>query len=395
MIAPVTAGRAALATANDARAAGRGQLARHDAQPRRTAVVGWAGVGKRTTHTTGRGSTGLGASSRTGRSSEAWGVSQASGVRAVRAHAGAEAGGKHRGARRGTPAVAAAGGSPGDRAGEETDRRPSGVHAQWWKPLTAGGAQVGVQGTHAAGRRQPAAYNAAAAAASSSSPAGRYGIDFTNPGAKGVRRALGDVGGGARPMGRLPDTRSVFERSGGFIYIRNFFSQRDYEMLLEECESLRAEVGAERRACARQRLGTMVPPDHIVQRAFMNQRVAERLSGLVNRSLMPADVPVEFRIYPVGSCMDWHQDVALYTEPQYELVFTLSNTSDSQTEWQDEQGNRRGGWTEPNSIIMVQAESVVHRVTPICSGEREIVKFVYTTTLDKTEEYYDNLLTYS
>lgn len=43
----------------------------------------------------------------------------------------------------------------------------------------------------------------------------------------------------------------------------------------------------------------------------------------------------------------------------------------------------------------VRAESVVHRVTSINSGERDIVKFVYTTTLDKTEEYYDNLLTYS
>ena len=39
--------------------------------------------------------------------------------------------------------------------------------------------------------------------------------------------------------------------------------------------------------------------------------------------------------------------------------------------------------------------SVVHRVTPINNGERSIIKFVYTTTLDKTEEYYDNLLTYS
>jgi hypothetical protein len=100
-------------------------------------------------------------------------------------------------------------------------------------------------------------------------------------------------------------------------------------------------------------------------------------------------------VYPEGAAMDWHQDVALYVEPQYELVFTLENTSDSQTQWQDGDGHRRGGWTEPNSIIMVKAESVVHRVTPINTGERSIVKFVYTTTLDKTEEYYDNLLTYS
>jgi len=34
-------------------------------------------------------------------------------------------------------------------------------------------------------------------------------------------------------------------------------------------------------------------------------------------------------------------------------------------------------------------------VTPITVGERGIVKFVYTTTLEKTADYYDNLLTYS
>lgn len=60
--------------------------------------------------------------------------------------------------------------------------------------------------------------------------------------------------------------QSAFERSGGFVYIRNFFSPRDYEMLLDECEDLKAGVGAERRACARQRLGMMVPPDHFVHR---------------------------------------------------------------------------------------------------------------------------------
>jgi hypothetical protein len=71
----------------------------------------------------------------------------------------------------------------------------------------------------------------------------------------------------------------------------------------------------------------------------MNERVAERLSGLVGQMLQPADVPVEYRVYPIGSCMEWHKDVALYTQPQYELVFTLSNTSDSQTQWQ---GRGRG-----------------------------------------------------
>ena len=139
----------------------------------------------------------------------------------------------------------------------------------------------------------------------------------------------------------------------------------------------------------------MVPAENLVHSMCMNERVAARLGGLLGRKVIPADVPVEYRIYPPGSRMDWHQDVALYTEPQYEIVFTVSNTSDSQTQWQDAEGRRHGGWTEPNSVIIVQAESVVHRVTPITTGERSIIKFVYSTTLEKTEDYYDNLLTYS
>ena len=138
----------------------------------------------------------------------------------------------------------------------------------------------------------------------------------------------------------------------------------------------------------------MVDPTHVVHRAFMNRNVADRLGALTGSTLLPADVPLEFRVYPSGSCMDWHQDVALYVEPQYELVFTLENSSDSQTQWQDERGSRRGGWTEPNSVLMVRAEHVVHRVTPVTRGERSIVKFVHTTTLEKTDEFYDNLTTY-
>ena len=82
-------------------------------------------------------------------------------------------------------------------------------------------------------------------------------------------------------------------------FLSTSLRRRDYDLIRRECASLRTEVGSERRACARQRLGVMVSPEH-----------------------------------------------------------------------------------------------VVHRVTPVTRGERSIVKFVYTTTLDKTDEFYDNLTTY-
>ena len=185
------------------------------------------------------------------------------------------------------------------------------------------------------------------------------------------------------------------------MYVRNFFEPETYERVAKECSKLRESVTAENRACARHRLGVMVPMDNFVHEACVASSVAERLGTLLlgeenDGDLVAGDVPVEFRIYPVGGSMDWHKDVALYSKPQFEIVFTVTNTSDSTTEWEDERtGMRYGGWTEPNSVIVVRADGAPHRVTAVTRGERSIVKFVLTQTLEKTDDFFDNLLTYT
>lgn len=185
------------------------------------------------------------------------------------------------------------------------------------------------------------------------------------------------------------------------MYVRNFFEPETYERVAKECAKLRESVTAENRACARHRLGVMVPMDNFVHEACVASSVAERLGTLLlgeenDGDLVAGDVPVEFRIYPVGGSMDWHKDVALYSKPQFEIVFTVTNTSDSTTEWEDERtGMRYGGWTEPNSVIVVRADGAPHRVTAVTRGERSIVKFVLTQTLEKTDDFFDNLLTYT
>mgnify|MGYP001804355112 CR=1 FL=1 len=55
-----------------------------------------------------------------------------------------------------------------------------------------------------------------------------------------------------------------------------------------------------------------------------------------------ADFPVEFRVYPSGSFMDWHRDCLLYQTPQLEVVFCVENSSDSRTEWIDLSGEVHG-----------------------------------------------------
>jgi hypothetical protein len=200
--------------------------------------------------------------------------------------------------------------------------------------------------------------------------------------------------------GAVGDT--AFERSGGLLYVRNFFEPETFERVAAECEKLRASVTPENRACARQRLGVMVPSDNFVHEACVASSVSDRLRSLLlgenddAGALVAGDVPVEFRVYPVGGSMDWHKVVALYTKPQYEIVFTVTNTSDSTTEWEDERtGMRYGGWTEPNSVIIVRADGAPHRVTGVTRGERSIIKFVLTQTLEKTDDFFDNLLIYT
>jgi len=195
---------------------------------------------------------------------------------------------------------------------------------------------------------------------------------------------------------------SRFEVSGGFLYAKNFFKEDDFENMQKHCDDLRKHLREEKRVCANSRLGVMVPVDNFIHKIINSDYCANRLRDLVlspddleRSKLQPSDVPVEYRIYPFGGSMDWHRDVALYTEPQFEIVCTIKNSSDSRTEWKDPiTGRRRGIRSEPNSVLIVQADSVVHRVTPITKGERSIVKFAYSTTAEKTQDYYDNLSTY-
>eukprot|EP00877_Chromochloris_zofingiensis_P008057 jgi/Chrzof1/3504/Cz12g27250.t1 len=74
---------------------------------------------------------------------------------------------------------------------------------------------------------------------------------------------------------------------------------------------------------------------------------------------MPSDYPIECRVYPTGSAMPWHKDEALYQHPQWELILTVANSSDSRTIWRDDEGCEQDVWTQPNSILAVQVRGCV------------------------------------
>ena len=67
----------------------------------------------------------------------------------------------------------------------------------------------------------------------------------------------------------------------------------------------------------------------------------------------------------------------MYSLPQLEVVLTVVNTGDSVTQWRNAKGEIEEQKTEPNSLLVLKAGAVEHRVTPIKRGERFIVKAVY------------------
>jgi hypothetical protein len=81
--------------------------------------------------------------------------------------------------------------------------------------------------------------------------------------------------------------------------------------------------------------------------------------------------------------MDWHQDKALFKDPYYECVLTLTNDSDSLFEFMiDDKINSVE--PKPNSLVLVKPSTIYHKVTPLQNGERRILKFVFL--LNKNNE---------
>ena len=86
--------------------------------------------------------------------------------------------------------------------------------------------------------------------------------------------------------------------------------------------------------------------------------------------------------------MKCHKDILLYEKPQYEIVYTIENESDSYTNWYSYLGWNNIIYTKPNSLIIVKAQENIHCVSPINKGYRTILKLIYT----QTEKYNENYL---
>ena len=179
---------------------------------------------------------------------------------------------------------------------------------------------------------------------------------------------------------------------GGVVLLREFFPRPTFETVREECRRLRQRrLQKEHNSLAVGRRSRIVRPGEVLHETFMNDAIATRLSRITGRQLKVSAFPVELRHYEPGSFMPLHRDESMFVEPQVEIVFTVINSSDSHTEWKLPSGALVREWTEPNSMLVIEAEGAEHQVTRLQRGERTIIKCVYTST-DETTAAFDEIL---
>lgn len=135
------------------------------------------------------------------------------------------------------------------------------------------------------------------------------------------------------------------------------------------------------------RISTPLPYD-----AFSD--VYDHLESLLGAYRVVREIPIEHRLYYTGSGgMDWHADVRILPGDYYEVVMTIRNDSDSVFEYQ-----LFGGlWCNKirpvaGTVVFVRPNDLVHRVTPVTYGSREILKFVVVPTGVISDTHDDALI---
>ena len=171
------------------------------------------------------------------------------------------------------------------------------------------------------------------------------------------------------------------------LYLEDFLSEKEYQEILS--------LDTDKNKFKNENFRFIKPlkKDNITYEIFYSNKIINELKDkLNNNNIKSCDFPIEHRIYPVGSeGMQWHSDTLMYDKPQYEAIYTIRNNSDSFTGWIDGKDEYQKLWTKPNSLLVVKAQGYKHHVTPPISGEREILKLIYTQSDKINKNYTDEM----
>jgi len=175
-----------------------------------------------------------------------------------------------------------------------------------------------------------------------------------------------------------------FKKNNYIIYKKNILPKKLFQKIVNITNDYKNELKTDN--FTKSRYGLHIPKKSKIYSIIYSKKFKSMIEKIVNTKLEYSDFPIEYRLYPENSDgMPWHSDLKLYTKPQYELVFTIMNNSDSKTVWKKD-NKQKDICTEPNSLIIVRANAAEHKVTPLYNGERSILKFIYAPKLAKVNE---------
>lgn len=164
------------------------------------------------------------------------------------------------------------------------------------------------------------------------------------------------------------------------VYEKNIYDP----LLFDEIKSMCGKIPREQLHLDNKAIGRMMytfPITDPIYSLIYNPAFIQKVRQLTgNNTLLPClQVPIEYRKYLIGSYMNWHRDTQMLPDQlQYECIITLTNTSDSLTLMDKILWTQRIS-SEPNSLVIVRAKGINHKVTETTTGERTILKIVFCT----------------
>ncbi len=188
-------------------------------------------------------------------------------------------------------------------------------------------------------------------------------------------------------------TANAFQRDG-IAFVQGFLEPSIFERVAGDARKVRGNLRRAKQNLAEGRLGCVLDSRSGAYQLLQSEATCERLVRCTGQPLQPADFPIELRHYCTGGEMGWHRDDVLFEPAQCEVVLTLENTSDSETEWIDAAGEVHSCWTPPNSAIIVRAgdAGARHRVRMLRRGERTILKLVFASAgAERSDEFWTHV----
>ena len=164
----------------------------------------------------------------------------------------------------------------------------------------------------------------------------------------------------------------------GFVYQPDFLSMTDFQSLQHECNRFNTLLDSYKEDFSSVLRYNMPIDSPLVTAMITKYTPLIRMLTNNPRIYLARNVPIEYRKYGAGSFMNMHRDTQLYQIPQYECIFTLSNTTDTYTNVYTPR--KQAIHSSPNSLIILRAKGLEHEVTRTTYGERYFLKFIFTET---------------